>query len=94
MALEEIDVAPTIESYKPLSEHEEQTPPTFFGGPPVLYLYSPKATVVVSKSQLEETPVLKRLRSAESTDELDGEANVDIAIDNVDIWVSSRYGLA
>jgi nucleotide-sensitive chloride channel 1A len=90
MALNEVDVAPTVDSFRPLSEHEEQTPNTFFGGPPVLYFHSSNATVIVSKSQVEETPVLKRLRPEESTDEQSGEPYDDVAIENVNVWVSSR----
>lgn len=91
MALEEVNDAPTVESFKPLSEHQQQTPSTFFGGPPVLYLHSPKATVLLSKSQLNETPVLKRLIDEASHNELhEGDQDAEYAIRNVDIWVSSR----
>ncbi len=88
MAIEEVDSAPTVDSFQPLAEHQAQTPSTFFGGPPVLYLHAPKAKILVSKSQFEETPVLKRLLASQSADGT--EESDEVAIYNVDVWVSSR----
>jgi nucleotide-sensitive chloride channel 1A len=85
MAIESVDAAPTQESFKALTEHQAQTPDTFFGGLPVLYLHCPKSRVLVSKSQLEANPLLKRLQTTETTEDSE-----EIVIADVDVWVSSQ----
>ncbi|KAF2663785.1 hypothetical protein BT63DRAFT_483958 [Microthyrium microscopicum] len=87
MAIEAVGTAPTKESFKPLTEHQAQTPETFFGGQPILYLHCPKSRVLVSKSQLEENPLLKDLQVTASSEV---EGSDEIIIPDVDIWVSSQ----
>lgn len=43
-----------MDSYKILSEHQSQTPETFFGGKPVLHLHCSDAKVLVSRQNLEK----------------------------------------
>jgi chloride channel, nucleotide-sensitive, 1A len=83
MTVETVNEAPQIEAFTPLSEHQSQTPDTFFGGQPVLYLLSPGAGLIVSKSQFEENSALRGFES-------NGSSEDEILIPDVDIWVSSK----
>jgi chloride channel, nucleotide-sensitive, 1A len=86
--MEILSQRPSIESFVPLSEHQAQTPTSFFLGPPVLHLFSPSTTVIVSKAQLEEHTALRSLTNATPSD---GSDATDVAIQHVDLFVNSRY---
>ena len=83
MSLTSTTSAPAIEDYTPLSEHEEQTPTSFFGAKPVLHLHTQKATIQISKTDLESQPALAELH--------EGSSDTDEArIPDIDVWVTSR----
>lgn len=86
MALETIDSAPNIESFTPLSAHEEQTPGTFFGGQPVLHLHNCGAKIKISQSDLESQAALRGLIDEDVS--LNGSEQA--VIEDIDLWVSSR----
>lgn len=84
MTLELVTEAPRQENFTPLSEHQAQTPATFFGARPVLHHYSPGAKLAVRKSEYEQNEVLRQIE----TDVAAEEENVLL---QVDIWVTSKY---
>jgi nucleotide-sensitive chloride channel 1A len=87
MALETIHTSPQVEDFTLLSQHQEQTPGTFFGGKPVLHLYSPRAKVKISPEDLETQPALASLRDGDLSPDSEGQ----LLLENVDIWITSSY---
>jgi nucleotide-sensitive chloride channel 1A len=86
MALETIYTAPRVEDFTPLSQHQEQTPGTFFGGNPVLHLHSPGAQIKISPEDLETQSTIASLHDEVPPVGDDGQATLR----NVDIWVTSQ----
>ncbi|KAK3698138.1 hypothetical protein LTR37_017096 [Vermiconidia calcicola] len=86
MALEPISASPAVGDFKLLSEHEEQTPGTFFGGKPVLHLHSPGARLRISQEELQSQPLLNQL-SDSGTLSQQGE---QVVVESIDVWVTSR----
>ena len=86
MALEAIQSPPVLEEFTLLSEHQEQTPGSFFGGRTVLHLHSPGTKIKISREDLESQADLASLRNGDVS--LEDEEQV--VIDDVDVWVSSR----
>ena len=86
MALEAINTSPSVDEFTLLSEHQAQTPGTFFGGKTVLHLRSPGASVKISREDIESHPALLALRDPDNTTE---EEEL-LVIKGVDIWVTSR----
>ena len=88
MSLETTQDLPSLENFTLLSEHEQQTPGTFFGGKPVLHLRCPLASLKISKEDLQLQPALARLQYDElRSEDVTGEEQV--IIDDIDVWVSS-----
>ena len=93
--------APSASFFTSLSVHQSQTPDSFFSGPPVLYHYSPSATLSLHTSDLTSATILSRLaeggyRPANgiSTTVNGGveehEIDEEIEIRGVDVWVTSE----
>lgn len=100
MSIEEITTAPVLDDFTLLSDHEAQTPGTFFGGKPVLHLHCPQAQLRTSKSETVEDDapaIAKWLQSGAQDDSsaADGAAqnghDADTNVREVDVWVTSRY---
>jgi len=95
MPLETTKEAPSLESFIPLAEHQAETPGTFFGGKPVLHYHSPRAAIVVTKSQYLEFEALHALQTS-SVSSIEAAtpngASVDemVTIEDVDVWVTSK----
>lgn len=87
MALERIETPPAIEAFTLLSEHQEQTPGTFFGGKPVLHLHSPGAKVRISKEDLESQP--GTLLALQDSPRLSATLEGEVVIEDIDVWVTS-----
>ena len=87
MALESIGVSPNVGDFTLLSEHQEQTPGTFFGGKPVLHLHCPGAKVKISSHELESQPALLSLNDGE----FDPNGDNQVEINNIDVWITSKY---
>ena len=87
MPLETIHTSPQVEDYTLLSQHQEQTPGTFFGARPVLHLHSPGAQVKIWPEELETQPALASLRDEDAPSDNDGQ----VVLENVDVWVTSNY---
>ena len=96
MALEAVSELPTVDSFTPLSEHQSQTPGTFFGGKPVLHCHSPTTNLVVSLAQYEQTSALHELSTApqnqggSNTRPNEASTEDDVVISGIDVWVTSR----
>ena len=88
MSLSTITTAPTAEDFTPLSEHNEQTPGTFFGGKAVLHLQAPASKLQISKDDLEANEAVKALVA--TTDDAAVGADGFVAIQDIDVWVTSR----
>lgn len=90
--MESITERPTVDSFTPLSEHQEQTPAAFFGSRAVLHAYAPQAKVVVQTADLLSQPLLQNLGdSAQTTADGSREtANDNAVIENIEIWVTSE----
>jgi hypothetical protein len=89
MSLTTIATAPTTDDFIPLSEHHEQTPGSFFAGKPVLHLQAPASKLQVSKEDLEANEAVKALVA--TTDDAAVDADGLVEIQDIDIWVTSRY---
>lgn len=87
MALEATHPLPTAEDFTRLSEHQQETPDTFFGGKPVLHLRSPNAKLKISTEDLTAQPALAALGApaAIHASTIDGVATIE----SIDVWVSS-----
>lgn len=96
MALEVIRTAPQLDAYIPLSEHQAQTPGTFFGGKAVLYYHNSNATLSIDSQQLEASPAFSALckDNDASAGAVNGSANgassQQSTIVGLDIWVTSE----
>ena len=86
MALETIDRAPQVGHYTLLSQHQEQTPGTFYGAKPILHLHSPAAQIKISQEDLESQPTFAGLKDETDTTDDEGQS----IISNVDVWIASE----
>jgi len=91
MALEITEKLPALEDFALLSEHQQQTPSSFFGGKPVLHLRCPSAKVKISSEDLAGQSAIAQLRSETSRNGGVAESAEQVTIDNLDVWVTSRY---
>jgi nucleotide-sensitive chloride channel 1A len=89
MSLTTITTAPTADDFTPLSEHHEQTPGSFFAGKAVLHLQAPASKLQISKDELEATEAVKALVA--TTDDAAVNAEGFVEIQDIDVWVTSRY---
>lgn len=83
MSLQHISTAPKAEDYIPLSEHQAQTPSTFFGSKPVVYAHYSNITLSIPTEKLQIDPAVSKFHT--EADEQDS------LVKNVDIWVTSEY---
>jgi chloride channel, nucleotide-sensitive, 1A len=90
MAYEKITSSPKVEDFTALDEHQEQTPGSFFGGKPVLHLQC-AGTLRISKTELEGHEDFGLGIKAGDQGYGVEDVDVDVEVDKVDIWVSSRY---
>lgn len=101
--MEVLREAPKVTSFIPLVEHQSATPASFYNGPPVLHYYSDRCKVLVLDRDLSSVPALAEFASGSAgeaatnstavngNDVHDGE-QVHKTLEDVDIWVTSRYG--
>lgn len=94
--MESIIESPSENSFTPLSEHQAQTPGTFFGGKPVLHHHCSPAKLVTTTDRLRLSPVLAKLRKdLDPGAHVNGTTNNDsrdvVVIPDLDIWVTSQF---
>lgn len=87
MELDNITTSPQVEDFTPLSQHQEQTPASFFDAKAVLHLHSPAASLKISPADLESQPALADLQDTTRSTDNDG----DVLIPNIDVWVTSTH---
>lgn len=83
MALQHVFTAPKAEDYVPLSEHQAQTPSTFFGNKPVVYAHYSNVTLSIPTDKLQIDAAVSKFHTTPSEH--------DSLVKNVDIWVTSEY---
>ena len=84
MPLDLITEAPKTEDFIPLSEHQAETPITFFGSRPVLHHHSPAARLVVRKSEYDQHDILRQIYPS-------ADADVEDVVFDVDVWITSKW---
>lgn len=79
---------PLIESsFIPVSEHQSQTPVSFYSGPPVLHFKSSQNRLLCLKEEASRHPAIETFIK-------DGNTHEDSwLIEEIDVWVSSEYVL-
>jgi len=93
MELQEVRERPSLADFIPISDHESETPDTFFGGPPVLHAYSPTAKLLCGQSEYGRIGALRRLGPEQIVSATSGTAisqETEVEIEGLEIWVSSR----
>ncbi len=76
----------------PLSEHQSQTPETYFGGKPVLHYHATGATALIPTSQRTRLPFFPTDAPHISASDLDVPDGEEPLMDQkVDVFVNSEY---
>ncbi|KAK4122154.1 glycosyltransferase family 31 protein [Parathielavia appendiculata] len=93
MSLETVRLPFALSDYVPLSEHQEQTPDSFYDGKPVLHYHTTGAKAWIPRSQLGKLPFFPADLSSDPTapenSTLSGQTQETIE-QKVDIFVNSR----
>ncbi|KAI9930055.1 hypothetical protein ASPWEDRAFT_101458 [Aspergillus wentii DTO 134E9] len=90
--MEPLHAAPETASFVLLAEHQSRTPSSFHSGPPVLHYHNKQCKVVILERDILANPPLNAIRGAAAngsgaaTEEAEEK---EIAIDGVDVWVTS-----
>jgi len=91
MPLESVSQTPRVEDFTALSEHQSQTPTTFFGARPVLHQHSSGITLSVRKADYDSNDVLREFQApTRSSDAPNGVEDEDIELEGLDVWVTSQ----
>lgn len=77
--------APKSSDFTPLQEHQQQTPSTFFGAKPVLYVHHAGLTISAPKARLQSDDAFGRFSS-----EPEGASEDDVLVKDVEAWVNSE----
>lgn len=101
MPLEAVNTAPSLDSYTPLSEHEAQTPRTFFGARAVLHAHVKDCKVLIAREDVDAHDPLRGLWTSSGRADLpesslahqDARDSVSsmLTIAPVDVLVASEY---
>ncbi|QIX01734.1 hypothetical protein AMS68_007251 [Peltaster fructicola] len=86
MGLETVDKLYTASDFTALTEHNAQTPASFFEGAPVLHLSCAKSSIILAKGATELAPELTKLSTVSEMKD-DGTS----VLEDIDIWVTSRF---
>ncbi|OWY45975.1 hypothetical protein AA0120_g9676 [Alternaria tenuissima] len=82
MSFQQLDNAPKADDFTPLSEHQSQTPTSFFSAKPVLHAHYEGMTLVAAADQLKQDAAFSKFSSRR-----EGEEDF---VDGIDVWVSSE----
>lgn len=94
--MELLHEAPSASAFISLSEHQSQTPSSFYSGPPILYHHAASTSLIIRSSDLLFSPALSKIGDpipAGSVSQQDGEGSEndpDLEIEEVDVWVTSE----
>lgn len=86
--MESITAAPSEDSFVPLSEHESQTPSTFFGSRAILHLHLSSVQLLVDSEQLEASPELAKLHEPAGAEQASHAER--LALPDIQLWVTSK----
>ncbi|RMZ68154.1 FPD1 benzoylformate decarboxylase [Pyrenophora seminiperda CCB06] len=75
-------IPPKADDFTPLSEHQEQTPTSFFSAKPVLHAHYEATTLFTHDDHLKKDPIFSKFSSRRE--------GVEDFVDNVDVWVTSE----
>lgn len=93
MSLETVRSPFVLGDYTPLSEHQEQTPDSFYDGKPILYYHAAGAKAWIPKMQRGKLPFFPADLSSEPTapesSGLNGQSEENVE-QKVDLFVNSR----
>ena len=96
--MEVIHESPQHSSFIPLSEHQSQTPQSFYSGQPVLHYQSAGADLVAAKSGFHTSLGLSKLAGYTNVEQGNAEngdnSGEDIVLKDIDIWVTSEYSVS
>jgi nucleotide-sensitive chloride channel 1A len=70
-----IHTAPSIDSFTSLSDHQSQTPSTFYGAKPVLHYHAVGARAISSRNHVIKLPIFPQ--SSDAIQAANGEAGTD-----------------
>jgi len=94
MSLQTVRSPFALSDYTPLSEHQEQTPDSFYDGKPVLHYHATGAKAWIPKAQRGKLPFFPADLSSAPTspegDALNGQTEETLE-QKVDLFVNSRY---
>ncbi|KAH8640904.1 hypothetical protein IG631_03845 [Alternaria alternata] len=82
MSFQQLDNAPKADDFTPLSEHQSQTPTSFFSAKPVLHAHYEGMTLVAAADQLKQDAAFSKFSPRR-----EGEEDF---VDGIDVWVSSE----
>ncbi|OAG04777.1 uncharacterized protein CC84DRAFT_1092976 [Paraphaeosphaeria sporulosa] len=80
-----LTTAPKSDDFTPLQEHQQQTPSTFFGAKPVLYVHQTGLNISASKAKLQSDDAFAKFSS-----EPEGASEDDVLVRDVEAWVNSE----
>ncbi|KAJ5322570.1 hypothetical protein N7452_010859 [Penicillium brevicompactum] len=89
--MESLTSAPETSTFVALAEHQSRTPSSFYSGPAVLHYHSQRCKIVILERELLAAPALNALRSesAPTATATQDDDEKEVAIDGVDVWVTS-----
>jgi len=93
MSLETVRLPFAVNDYTPLSEHQQQTPDSFYDGKPVLYYHATGAKAWIPKSQRGKLPFFPADLSPAPTapeDKALSTQSEETVEQKVDLFVNSR----
>ncbi|MCJ1475780.1 hypothetical protein MMC13_004444 [Lambiella insularis] len=94
--MEVLHEAPSTSSFTPLSEHQSQTPSSYYSSTPVLHHQSFATKLIVSEYEdFPSSPLFKladatSTKSAVTNGDTDHDTPDEVVVDGVDIWVTSE----
>jgi hypothetical protein len=86
MPLTTIHEAPALDSFTPLTEHQSQTPTTFFDAKPILHYHAQTARALISRGQVQNLPIF----TVSQTTEAGQESEDDRVVEEVEVFVTSE----
>jgi chloride channel, nucleotide-sensitive, 1A len=87
--MEILHETPLESSFILLSQHQSQTPESFYSGPPVLHYGKATARVVITREEATRSPAIEKIFVTNEVSSSDTSADT-LVIKDVDIWVSSE----
>lgn len=84
-----IRTEPALDSFTALSDHQSQTPSSFYGAKPILHYHCTSAHALIPTSQKNNLPIFSSADGA-SNGETNGDSHAT-SMEKVNIFVSSEY---